>query len=322
MNASATNSAQSPFLRLPVKLRNRIYRLLLVNTRSNDRVIHANDLARRKERRENIISIRHGAGFVKAPSLIPLPNVPTYPTAPAHHFLHLSPANDDRIMTPVTGVSPLLETGIFLSCRQTWAEGLQIMYSENTFAVIVAIDDPPKPFDTLFPPGVNFQRIQRLRIEIQVGNPSQRRLAPVSRSTTWHSFRLMYDLEFLQIIVTFNDGKNSLDHAGLFNRCWHNLTLYSEMMQSIIVAIPKDIDVKWGLTKAQKASGDYGGHFYAKGCVLRKIAEVYGGLRGVDLEIDQPEGAMALRMLNKPPAVQDDGMDDGEDIYGLPIDGD
>jgi hypothetical protein len=38
--------------------------------------------------------------------------------------------------------------------------------------------------------------------------------------------------------------------------------------------------VTWGLTKEQKIKGDYGGHAYVKGCVLRKMYSTFEGLRG------------------------------------------
>ena len=131
-------------------------------------------------------------------------------------------------------------------------------------------------------------RIRHLRLEVQLCKPDYSYTAPVIIRDGFGPLRNMHGLVSLQIIVTFRNEwgpgfeDESIKDASLFNRCWSITTIYNEAMRSLISSITKSVEkVTWGLMKAQKEVGDYGGIGVAKGCVLKKIWKTYEGLRGM-----------------------------------------
>jgi hypothetical protein len=268
------------FLDMPAELRNRVYELLLTNTRDpSDRVIHGNDLQRRcalrrdpssKSKMLQRISVKEEALF--------------------YNFANSTPATKARLAKPVSGIPELLETGILQACKQTYREGKHILYTLNSFDAIMEHFPSRSTLSATgneFPQGVDISRIRYLRLEVQLCKPDYSYTTPVILRDSFAPLRNMHGLVSLQIVVTFRNEwgpdleKESIMDAALFNRCWSITTIYNEAMRSLISSIPKNVEkVTWGLTKAQKEVGDYGGIGVAKGCVLRKIWKTYEGLRG------------------------------------------
>ena len=102
---------------------------------------------------------------------------------------------------------------------------------------------------------------------------------------------MMSDLKNLQIVITFRGdrlGRQSPRIIGkaneskeFFERCWRIVPAYTNTMRDLVAAVPKHVEnVTWGLKKEQKIKGDYGGHAYVKGCVLRMMYSTFEGLRG------------------------------------------
>ena len=218
-----------PFLQLPAEIRNQIYELLLTNQRNpSSRVIHGNNLMRRQERRSRIENRAYAFKSGMSTKSLTL--------ARRYLFLNSTHATISRLQEPMAKpelTAPLLDTNILSVCKQTYREGMHILYLSHIFAVIVAdqafglpvasADDRvrhPTYFTDALPPGVDISRIRYLRIELQIGeyrryNP---KLGPkfdtMSDSNyflpcTWSRFCRMRNLKSLQIVVTFRG-----DHQG------------------------------------------------------------------------------------------------------------
>jgi hypothetical protein len=193
-----------------------------------------------------------------------------------------------RLTKPISGIPPLLEVGILRACQQTHKEGSHILYTQNTFAVILR---QGYYWKVRIPYSLNHSRIRNFRTEVQLEGPCFRDGMHVLRTYSFYQLSEMHDLKLLQVLVTFRGHTSfhkesevqAAQHAVLFNRCWRITTAYNNTMCALIAKIPKDIELSLGLTKAQKEVGDYGGFAYAKGCVLRKIYSTYEHIRGTDV---------------------------------------
>ena len=236
-------------------------------------------------------------------------------------FLNESSATEGRLVKPVRDIPPLLEVNILRACRQTYREGTYVLYTMNTFAVTIVNSYSTTlidcGFSARFPNGVDRSRIQHLRIELQFDDLGRYRPGAF-RDKTWSSFCKMRDLRNLQFVVTFRSERGdtaAYAYAGLFNRCWQVTNVYSNTMRDVIASIPKEVEnVKWGLTKAQKETGDYGGYHFAKGCVLRKIYKTYEGLRGTDVDMMDERPDFSRNIDHLP--VNGDGHDSDEEKEG------
>lgn len=229
----------------------------------------------------------------------------------AYHFLNDGDATAARLVQRVSKLPPLLETAILRACHQTFEEGIHVLYTLNTFSVILCLNIHVNPFDTRLPHGVDVSRVQRLRVEIQLfSNPQDggpRSRIGLFRDKTWSAFRRMVGLKYLQIIVTFGDEKAAVGLVYLFNRAWHQMPYFTNIMRDLVSAIPKGIEVQCGLTKEQKDMCNFGGFEPVKGCVLRKIFDTYERFKGVDVGI---------------PDINMDDLLDRDAIHHLAIDGD
>ncbi|KAF1953610.1 hypothetical protein CC80DRAFT_494505 [Byssothecium circinans] len=287
------------FKKLPQELQDIIYTLALTDTRPprlrrvikpNGLIkkipeivgfeIHLNDLARRKERRESTWK-PVSTGMSKESQAL----------ARKHHFLNTTGANQARFAHKVDQMGSLLTIQMLLLNKETSEEALNIMYGTNVFTIMFPLDQQHDPFHTLFPFGVHINRIQRLRIEIQM-NPSIQPHSVIMRSgwvrgTTWSSFKKMANLKHLRVVVTFRSPNFATEHAALFNGAWRRMSYYNNHMRDLIAAIPRGVNVQCGLTKEQRDRGDYGGFEPVKACVPRKIFKTYDGLRGVDCDMDE-----------------------------------
>lgn len=160
-----------PFLRLPAELRNKIYGYVLTDNREErgfkvprsdgskshfheqiDRVILVNDVARRMERRRinqryadrpEQYRAKKGAGLSKK-----------------YHLLNKTGVIKSRLARNLYGSLSLRETSILAVCRQMHREARHVLYSENTFGVIVSLDETGRPFGSWFPSGTSAPRHQ------------------------------------------------------------------------------------------------------------------------------------------------------------------
>jgi hypothetical protein len=278
--AQCTVTKPFPFLKLPAEIRNVIYELLLTNRRDpNDVVIHGNDLYRRHWLRDD--------NELEDLDIIKVIN-------DWQGFVNNTPSTLARLTRPVNGIPPLLEVGILRAGRQTYEEGLHILNIKNNFAAILR---EKGNWNLHLPYGLKYSSIHNLRIELQLEGPFSHDGTHILRTSNFYWLSKMYDLKFLQILVTFGGrglfnevGKaQAAQDAALFDRCWRITTTYDSTMRALIASIPKGIEVSWGLTREQKEVGDYGGFAYAKGCVLRKIYNTYEHMRGIDVGSGNPD---------------------------------
>jgi len=300
-----------PFLKLPGELRNRIYELLLTDTRGPknfaDPVILTNDLRRR-------ITRRTASAFGLPPMSTGL-SKKSFQLAKKFYMLNHLEMTRERLRKPVSELPLLLETAILRACRQTYSEGSALLFQKNTFAIIVRTMDRNDDLASWFPAGLDLSRVRRLRLEYQlehIHGKTQGYSADLYGSTTpWAFIRRMTSLKTLQLVLTFSDEVEAPAKKEHFERLWHTMRLYRQLMQELIAAIPKGVEVKMGMTKEDKMRDDYGGFCPVRGSVLRKIYKTYGGIQGADVEM-MSTGKVDLTCLAVYP-IDGDGNDSDEE---------
>jgi hypothetical protein len=146
-------------------------------------------------------------------SLTPVGDVPAVSTCRTkksialekrYYILNDNDATVERFKKRVCELSPLLETAILRAYRQTYNEGTDTLYRKNMFAIIVPENQRKQDIAVRFPRGIDFSRIQRLRLEIQVKYRSAREVDfHIPRRMPWAFTHDMEAIKNLQLVVSF-----------------------------------------------------------------------------------------------------------------------
>lgn len=274
-----------PFLKLLGELRNRVYGFLLTDTHVSrdlvESVILVNDLQRCDARRITARAFPMSTGqFHKSAKL-----------AKNFHMHHPGSIFIARMSKLISGLPPLFETAILRACHPTHSEGTGVMFGKNTFAIMVSIMSRNDDLHLWFPKGLDLSRVCHLRLEYELEHIAGKTQGFSSAeqsygsTTSWAFLRRMTSSQTLRTVVTFLELSTAAREKEKFGCLWHTTRLYRQLMQELVAAISKGIEVKMGLTKEENVQVDHGGFYPVRASVLRNIFETYRGIQGADVDM-------------------------------------
>jgi len=176
---------------------------------------------------------------------------------------------------------PLAYISILSACKQIHDEAKDILYRKNSFRIAIRNfkwDNSPEYMQLdcgLY--GWDFPRITNLQLELSIDWH-----ANLATRVNWVGLtKAMPALRRLQVFVTLPDpsrwGRIELSDWGQVD--WK----YKAIFRDLVAAIPKSVNVKWGLTLRQKVR-DFKDKDYVEGWVLRTMYREFEIQQGIDLE--------------------------------------
>jgi hypothetical protein len=172
---------------------------------------------------------------------------------------------------------PLAYVSILSVCKQIHDEAKDILYRKNSFRIAIRNfkwDNSPEYMRLDYGlHGWDFPRITNLQLELSIDWH-----ANLATRVNWVSLtKAMPALRRLQVFVTFPDPSRELSDWGQVD--WK----YKAIFRDLVAAIPKSVNVKWGLTLRQKVR-DFKDKDYVEGRVLRAMYREFENQQGIDLE--------------------------------------
>ncbi|KAF1978377.1 hypothetical protein BU23DRAFT_549818 [Bimuria novae-zelandiae CBS 107.79] len=280
-HGQSTKAKAFPFLKLPAELRNKIYGLLLAPIHRGypvDPVTHYVDSITLG----NSLVLRQAIRTPLAQSIYGSSHTWTTPPYQAKELLmsNYTWAMRVRIAQATTKQHPSVrETAILHLCKQTHAEGRDVLYSQTTFAVITNLTDPCHHLLKFLPKGIDIGRIQHFRLEIiLLLNPSRSRLAYIYAQNVAELFAMMVDLKTLQIVATYEPSLGTgNDYVADWPVVAAPTTNHRQLLKKIAEAIPSRVQkVVWGIPPEDLRYGDFSGYDPVDGEVLEAIVGVGG----------------------------------------------
>lgn len=246
------------FLNLPAELRNMVYGYLLINNRcKNDPVFSAPEIKKGIRKRVAINRRRQTLSKKREEE------------------------GKKSVQRRAPTTEPLAYISILSACKQIHDEAKDILYRKNSFRIAIRNfkwDNNPEYMQLdcgLY--GWDFPRITNLQLELSIDWH-----ADLATRVNWVGLtKAMPALRRLQVFVTLPDpsrwGRSELSDWGQVD--WK----YKAIFRDLVAAIPKSVNVKWGLTLRQKVR-DFKDKDYVEGRVLRAMYREFENQQGIDLE--------------------------------------
>ncbi|OCL10009.1 hypothetical protein AOQ84DRAFT_8121 [Glonium stellatum] len=183
----------------------------------------------------------------------------------------------------VTATIPLVYTSIYSTCKQIHDEAKDVFFRMNSFHIVIPdFDFIYRRDDMLFLKGLDdswdFPRITNLQLELCISS-----IFNLKTRVNWVD--LTKNLPYLRKLQVFVTSSNFSRFKTTELYDWERVNWkYKAAFRDLVAAIPKSVDVKWGLTLKQKL-GNFKGKDYLEGKVLRAMYRQYENQRGIDYEV-------------------------------------